>query len=225
MSQAEGEVAATTLAVIWNGDSVNGGSAPGRQAASAAPGTLLEEPFAALGSTRPELDAALVAHAVFGRLAELLWQGAHADRAEVDHLVDFCLGAVSRRTLSSCSTASVSRPAARMCARARGAHAVPLRVVAHHQHLAEVVVVDRRATARRRRARRSCTPRRVRAPRSRARRGAARSDDRLDGQLGERAPSSPRIACHAARCSSVVAATASQPSAASTKQWSGSSPT
>ncbi len=95
MSQAEGEVAATTLAVIWNGDSVNAGSAPGRQAASAAPGTLLEEPFAALGSTRPALDAALVAHAVFGRLAELLWQGARADRAEVDHLVDFCLGAVS----------------------------------------------------------------------------------------------------------------------------------
>ncbi len=96
MSQAEGEVAATTLAVIWNGDSVNGGSTPGRQVASAAPGTLLEEPFAALGSALPQLDAALVAHAVFGRLAELLWQGAHADRTEVDHLVDFCLGAVSR---------------------------------------------------------------------------------------------------------------------------------
>jgi AcrR family transcriptional regulator len=95
MSQAEGEVAATTLAVIWNGDSVNAGTAPGRQAASAAPGELLQEPFAALGSTRPELDAALIAHAVFGRLSELLWLGAHADKAEVDHLVDFCLGAVS----------------------------------------------------------------------------------------------------------------------------------
>ena len=96
MSQAEGEVAATTLAVIWNGDTLAGGSAPGRAAANAAPGGLLAEPFAALGSTRPELDAALVAHAVFGRLAELLWQGAHADAAEVDHLVAFCLGAVSR---------------------------------------------------------------------------------------------------------------------------------
>ena len=95
MSQAEGEVAATTLAVIWNGDSVAGASAPGRQAANAAPGGLLAEPFAELGSTRPELDAALVAHAVFGRLAELLWQGAQADSAEVDHLVDFCLGAVA----------------------------------------------------------------------------------------------------------------------------------
>jgi AcrR family transcriptional regulator len=97
MSQAEGEVAATTLAVLWNGDSVTGGTTPGRQAANAAPGGLLEEPFTALGSTRPELDAALVAHAVFGRLAELLWLSAHADATEVDHLVDFCLGAISPR--------------------------------------------------------------------------------------------------------------------------------
>jgi hypothetical protein len=96
MSQAEGEVADTTLAVIWNGDSVNSGSAPGRQAANAAPGGLLVAPFTALGSARPELDAALVAHAVFGRLAELLWQGAQADPAEIDHLVDFSLGAISR---------------------------------------------------------------------------------------------------------------------------------
>ncbi len=95
LSQAKGEVAATTLAVIWNGDSVGGGSAPARSAANAAPGALLREPFAALGSARPELDAALVAHAVFGRLSELLWQGEHADRAEVDHLVAFCLAAVS----------------------------------------------------------------------------------------------------------------------------------
>jgi AcrR family transcriptional regulator len=95
MSQAEGEVAATTLAVIWNGDSVYGGSAPGREVANAAPAGLLREPFAALGSPRPELDAALVAHAVFGRLAELLWQGAHADADEVDHLVAFCVGAVT----------------------------------------------------------------------------------------------------------------------------------
>lgn len=95
MSQAEGEVAATTLAVLWNGDTIAGGSAPGPETANAAPAALLAEPFAALGSTRPELDAALVAHAVFGRLAELLWQGTHADAAELDHLVAFCLGAVT----------------------------------------------------------------------------------------------------------------------------------
>ena len=95
LSQAEGEVAATTLAVIWNGESVVGGSAPGRQAATAATGTLLQESFTALGSARPDLDAALVAHAVFGRLTELLWVGAHADAGEIDHLVAFALGAVN----------------------------------------------------------------------------------------------------------------------------------
>jgi AcrR family transcriptional regulator len=94
MSQAEGEVATTTLAVMWNGESLTGGSAPGNQAARVTPAGLLEEPFAALGSTRPAFDAALVAHAVFGRLAELLWLGAQADAAEIDHLVGFCVGAV-----------------------------------------------------------------------------------------------------------------------------------
>ena len=96
MSQAEGEVAATTLAVIWNGDSVAGPSGPGRTVARAGPGHLLEAPFAELGSTRPELDAALVAHAVFGRLSEHLWEGTHADAAELDHLVAFALAAITR---------------------------------------------------------------------------------------------------------------------------------
>jgi AcrR family transcriptional regulator len=95
MSQAEGEVAATTLAVVWNGDSVAGPSGPGRTVARAGPGTLLVAPFAELGSARPDLDAGLAAHAVFGRLSELLWEGRHADADEVDHLVAFCLGAVA----------------------------------------------------------------------------------------------------------------------------------
>ncbi len=285
MSQAEGEVADTTLAVIWNGDSIDAriGARPGggqrrarrRSCASPSPhsgatgptsthplvahavfgrlaellwqhrhadsrrgrsprrvhprrgqsltrsrstvsvsrpaarmsrppaprpATLLEEPFAALGSTRPELDAALVAHAVFGRLAELLWQGAHADRAEVDHLVDFCLGAVSSARVDLLQhRASVSRPAARMCAAGARRHAVPLRVVAHHLDLAQVVVVDGEPHARRRRAPRSCTPRHVRAPRSQARRGAARGDDRVDTELGERATvgAADRVPCGA----------------------------
>jgi AcrR family transcriptional regulator len=96
LSQAEGEVAATTLAVLWNGDGVTEGRTTVRNAASIAPGVLLREPFAALGSARPELDAALVTHAVFGCLSDHLWQGTHADRGEVEHLVDFSLAAVSR---------------------------------------------------------------------------------------------------------------------------------
>jgi AcrR family transcriptional regulator len=95
MSQAEGEVAATTLAVIWNGDSVTGPAGPGSSVARTQPGSLLETPFAALGSARPELDATLAAHAIFGRLSELLWEGTHAEPAEVEHLVRFCLGAAN----------------------------------------------------------------------------------------------------------------------------------
>jgi hypothetical protein len=95
MSQAEGEVAATTLAVVWNGDTVAGPTGPGSTVARTQPGALLAAPFAELGSPRPELDATLAAHAIFGRLSELLWSGSHADPAEVDHLVDFCLGAVA----------------------------------------------------------------------------------------------------------------------------------
>jgi AcrR family transcriptional regulator len=95
MSQAEGEVAATTLAVVWNGDSVAGPTGPGSTVARTQPGALLEGPFANLGSARPELDASLAAHAIFGRLSELLWSGTHADPAEVEHLVAFCLNAVS----------------------------------------------------------------------------------------------------------------------------------
>ena len=150
MSQADGEVAATTLAVLWNGDSVNarlGTGTSGRQRRARRAPARSRSPRSA--APRPELDAALVAHAVFGRLAELLWQGAHADRAEVDHLVDFCLGRGQRSALDSPainrqytpafhrlltgvqmvgvesrpisrSTVSVSRPAACMRARVRG---------------------------------------------------------------------------------------------------------
>jgi AcrR family transcriptional regulator len=94
MSQAaDDEIAATTLAVMWNGGGVGAltASAP---SASGPLATLLREPFAALGSTAPELDASLVTHAVVGKLADHLWAGAKPTRAETDHLVAFCLRAV-----------------------------------------------------------------------------------------------------------------------------------
>jgi AcrR family transcriptional regulator len=96
LSQADGEVAATTLAVLWNGSSVAQSQPSGRQTAGVAPGVLLRQPFAALGSHDSDLDAALVTHAVFGRLSELLWAGEQASPEEIDHLVQFCLAAVSR---------------------------------------------------------------------------------------------------------------------------------
>ena len=95
LSQADEDIAATTLAVLWNGGSVGQGPASGRHFASGPLSTLLLEPFAALGSTTPELDASLVAHATFGKLSDYLWQRARAARAEIDHIIDFCLSAVT----------------------------------------------------------------------------------------------------------------------------------
>jgi AcrR family transcriptional regulator len=93
LSQADEDSAATTLAVLWNASGVpTGAHGPG---ASAPLATLLHEPFAALGSADPGLDAALVAHAVVGRLSDLLWQDVRPSRAEVDHLVAFSLRAVT----------------------------------------------------------------------------------------------------------------------------------
>jgi hypothetical protein len=97
LSQADEDIAATTLAVIWNGGSAGQGQASGRHFASAAVGALLHAPFATLGSRDPELDAALAAHATFGKLADYLWQQSRPTPAEVDHIVGFCLAAVTPR--------------------------------------------------------------------------------------------------------------------------------
>ena len=66
LAQADEDIAATTLAVLWNASALGGGPAAGRHFASAPLASLLHEPFAALGSTAPELDAALAAHATLG---------------------------------------------------------------------------------------------------------------------------------------------------------------
>ena len=53
LAQASGDIAVTTLAVLWNGGSVGGGLAAGRHFASSPLASLLHEPFAALGSDAP----------------------------------------------------------------------------------------------------------------------------------------------------------------------------
>ena len=66
---ADEDIAATTLAVLWNGGSVGDGTAVRPHRRPARPlATLLHEPFAELGSADPELDASLAAHAVVGTL-------------------------------------------------------------------------------------------------------------------------------------------------------------
>jgi AcrR family transcriptional regulator len=94
LAQADEDIAATTLAVLWNGSSV--GDAAGRHFASTPVASLLLEPFTALGSDAPELDAALAAHATFGVLSDCLWQRVQPTPTEVDHVSDFCLRGVTR---------------------------------------------------------------------------------------------------------------------------------
>ncbi|MFM8303814.1 MAG: hypothetical protein ACKOA9_05885, partial [Actinomycetota bacterium] len=114
MSQAEGDVAATTRAVIWNA----GGGLSGAPAASTGPiATPLHAPLAALGSRSPELDANLLAHATVGRLGEHLFARTQPTRAEVDHLVAVGLavagagaGAPARRLDSAGRNSPESRP-------------------------------------------------------------------------------------------------------------------
>jgi AcrR family transcriptional regulator len=96
LAQAVGEVAASTLAVMWNGGTAGAGLAAGRHFASAPVATLLHEPFAALGSTSPQLDAMLAAHATFGMLSDFLWEGAEPTPADVERVTAFCLRAVTR---------------------------------------------------------------------------------------------------------------------------------
>jgi AcrR family transcriptional regulator len=95
LSQADDEIAATTLAVMWNGGSVGEGLASGRHFASAPLAVLLREPLAALGSAAPDLDAALAAHATLGKLSDYLWERTQPTSAEIARIADFCLAAVA----------------------------------------------------------------------------------------------------------------------------------
>ena len=94
LGQADGDVATATLAVLWNGSSADGGLAAGRHFAAAPLASLLHEPFAALGSDAPELDATLAAHATLGTLSDFLWRGAEPARVDVDRVTGFCVRAV-----------------------------------------------------------------------------------------------------------------------------------
>jgi len=95
LSQADVDIAATTLAVLWNASALGGGPAAGRHFASAPVSSLLREPFTALGSATPGLDAALAAHATLGLLSDCLWREAQPTRAEVERVTTFCLHAVT----------------------------------------------------------------------------------------------------------------------------------
>jgi len=92
LAQAGDAVAPATLAVLWNAGGVGEGMASGHSRLNPRLAELLEAPLAELGSAEPALDAALLTHAVVGRLSDHLWQRTTPTRAEREHLVRFCLG-------------------------------------------------------------------------------------------------------------------------------------
>ena len=90
LSQTKKEIAAPTLAVLWNGGSV--GTSPPHNASSSL-ASLLHEPFAALGCSDPGLFASLVSHATLGKVAEYLWAERTPTRREVAQIVAFSVAA------------------------------------------------------------------------------------------------------------------------------------
>ena len=92
---ADPDIAAATLAVLWNAGGLVPGSALADPSGSTPLAVLLQEPFAELGSAAPELDASLAGHAVVGRLSDHLWAGTRPTRVETEHIVAFCVAAAS----------------------------------------------------------------------------------------------------------------------------------
>jgi AcrR family transcriptional regulator len=93
---ADEEIAATTLAVMWNAGSLAEGVGPvsGRPSATGPLATLLWEPLADLGSIDPELDASLIAHGTVGQLTDYLWARVRPTLAQIAHVADLWLAAV-----------------------------------------------------------------------------------------------------------------------------------
>ena len=92
---ADDDIAATTLAVLWNGGTLSERLGSSRSAPAASLAPLLREPFAQLGSRSPDADAVLAAHATVGTFSDFLSQRTRPTRAEIDHIAEFCLAAVT----------------------------------------------------------------------------------------------------------------------------------
>jgi AcrR family transcriptional regulator len=93
ISQAAGEVAETTRAVLWNAGSLGEDAASGLRSASDPLAGLLHEPFKQLGSEAPESDASLAAHAMIGTLSDYLWRRVQPTVTDIDRITVFCLRA------------------------------------------------------------------------------------------------------------------------------------
>jgi AcrR family transcriptional regulator len=95
LTQARGEVAATTRAVMWNAPTAGSEAPYGRHFASDVLAELLVDPFTELGSGAPALHARLAAHAALGVLSDHVWAGTEPTDGDREQIVAFCLAAGS----------------------------------------------------------------------------------------------------------------------------------
>jgi len=91
---ADADIASATLAVLWNAGGVDEGLASGHSSMNEPLAELLRAPFAELGSAAPDIDASLACYATIGKLSDYLRRGVRPTRAEIQHVVAFCLRAI-----------------------------------------------------------------------------------------------------------------------------------
>ncbi len=96
LAQADEDIAATTLAVLWNGGSAGGGLAAGRHFASAPAGLPAARAVRrARAATRPSSTPRWPRTPRSGLLSDCLWRQVQPTRAEVERVATFCLRAVT----------------------------------------------------------------------------------------------------------------------------------
>lgn len=93
LSQAYGETAAITLAVLGNGRRSGWGGAPAEHDPAAPLAELLQGPLRQLGTPDAALRSILLAHAVLGVMEDHLWERSQPGDVEVDGIVACCLAA------------------------------------------------------------------------------------------------------------------------------------
>jgi AcrR family transcriptional regulator len=93
LSQTGERTATITLAVLWNGISTGAGISAENYNASIPLGSLLYETFTALGSSAPQLDASLAAHATLGKVSDHLWARTRPESDEIEGITRFCIEA------------------------------------------------------------------------------------------------------------------------------------
>jgi hypothetical protein len=79
--------------VLWNGNRVRG--RPEAFVTQRALADLILQPVAALGSTDPPRDTSVICEAVMGRMHYFLWERLTPSPADNEHLVRFCLAALT----------------------------------------------------------------------------------------------------------------------------------